>query len=269
METKNTIAAVKKVYTSSADAVQRGFYAYLRRLQKDAAAAEADKQTQCAALLLKDAEEVQKKAAQHAKDMQRAAKKDAAKADAAIDAGSAAVAAADALAAARKNLQKVQKEAQKAKAESAADKIKAEAVAALADVMQRKNLRAEDFSKDFLLQYLPERFNAAQKICSRKEVQPEDAEEVRKQYASTPEALKEEDGKLYIMKEQNLFTANSLLSLFTKAADARSKQQKAEADKRSAEEKAADAAKKEAKKRARIEEYRRIVAEFDAAEAQK
>lgn len=265
METKNTIAAVKKVYTSSADAVQRGFFAYLRRLQKDAAAAEADKRTKCAALLLKDAEEVQKKAAQRAKDMQRAAKKDAAKAEAAAEALKEAEAAKKQTEAARKNLQKVQKEAQKAKAESAADKMKAEAVAALADVMQRKQLSAEDFNKDFLLKYLPERFNAAQKICSRKEVQPEDAEEVRKQYASTPEALKEEDGKLFLMKEQNLFTANSLLSLFTKAADARSAQQKAEADKRSAE----DAAKKEAKKRARIEEYRRIVAEFDAAEAQK
>ena len=147
--------------------------------------------------------------------------------------------------------------------------MRAEAIEALREVMQRKNMRAEDFTKDFLQKYLSASFNSCNTLCRVKEVQPEDAEEVRKQYASTPEALREEDEKLYLLLPINYFTANSLLNFFTKAADKREALRKEAADQRSAAEKEAAAAEKEAKRVKKFEEMRKALAKFDAEQQQK
>ena len=257
---------VKKVYTGNADEVQRGFYAMLKRLQKDAAAAEARKRAEVAALAVKDAEKAEAAAAQRSKEVSGSS----AKAETKAEAREALAEAKKQTSAAKAEAQKAQKAAAQALAVCSADGIRPEAVAALAEVMQRKNFRAEDLSKDFLLSYLPERFNAAQQICSRKEVQPEEAEAVRKQYESTPGMLMQKDEKLYIYRPVFLFTANSLFTIFCSAADARSKQQKAEADKRTEAEKAADKQKKAAAKYAKFVELQKRAEEyFKSEEAQR
>ena len=91
-------------------------------------------------------------------------------------------------------------------------------------------MKADDFTKDFLLSFLPSIFNDNKQICSIKEIADADAEKTRKDYADTPEALREAGGKLYLLRPRTLFTANSLLSLFTKAADARTKAAKEAAE---------------------------------------
>lgn len=265
MENKVKFSEVKKVYTGNADEVQRGYFAMLKRLQKDAAAAEAKKSAEVAALAVADAVKAEEAAQKHCKEVSGSSAKAEVKAEAKRSAE-----------AAKKHTsesRKAQKAAQKA-AESAfkvcsADGIKPEAVAALADAMQRKNLKPEDLNKDFLVQYLPERFNAAQQLCSRKEVQPEDAEEVRKQYEAQPEMLVQKEEKLYIYKPIFLFTANSLLSIFFAAADKRAKLQKEAADKRNEAEKAADKQKKASAKYAKFVELQKRAEEyFKSEEAQ-
>lgn len=266
MENKVKFSEVKKVYTGNADEVQRGFFAMLKRLQKDAEAAEAKKRAAVAALAVTDAEKAEAEAQKHTKEVAGSS----AKAETKAEARAALAEAKKRTSEAKAEAKKAQKAAEEAQKVCSADGIKPEAVAALAEAMQRKNFKTEDLSKDFLLSYLPERFNAAQQICSRKEVQPEEAEAVRKQYESTPEMLMQKDEKLYVYRPVFLFTANSLLSLFCSAADARSKQQKAEADKRTEAEKAADKQKKAASKYAKFVELQKRAEEyFKSEEAQR
>lgn len=265
MENKVKFSEVKKVYTGNADEVQRGYFAMLKRLQKDAEAAEAKKRAEVAALAVADAVKAEEAAQKHFKEVNGSSAPAETKAEAK-----------KAAEAAKKRTSEVKKEAEAAKkaAESAfrvcsADGIKPEAVAALADAMQRKNFSKDDLNKEFLLQYIPERFNEAQQLCSRKEVQPEEAEEVRKQYESTPEMLVQKEEKLFIYKPIFLFTANSLLSVFFAAADKRTKLQKEAADKRSEAEKAADKQKKAEAKFAKFVELQKRAEEyFKSEEAQ-
>ena len=265
MENRVKFSEVKKVYTGNADEVQRGYFAMLKRLQKDAAAAEAKKRAEVAALAVADAVKAEEAAQKHYKEVSGSSAKEETKAEAKRAAEEAKKHTSEA----RKAQKEAQKEAESAFKVCSADGIKPEAVAALADAMQRKNFNAEDLSKDFLLKYLPERFNAAQQLCSRKEVQPEDAEEVRKQYEALPEMLLQVDEKLYIYKPVSLFTANSLLSVFFAAADARTKLSKEGEDKRSEAEKAADKQKKAAAKYAKFVELQKRAEEyFKSEEAQ-
>lgn len=266
METKVTFSDYKKVYTGSADNVQRGFFAYLRRLQKDAEAAQGEFFAQTAAQDAKKAADAAADAVKKAQAAQQAAKKGAAKQPEAEAAKQAAQEAKEAAKEAQQAAKKAAKDAQEAKKRSAADGIKPEALSALSAVLQKKGLRAADFTKEYLLQYLPAIFDANKQICSRKEIPDEEAQQTRKEYAEMPERLREEDGKLYLLRPRVLFTANSLLSLFTKAADAKAKAAKEAAD-------GLTAAQKEAKKRAKYAEMlRRAQAYFaenpDAQEAQ-
>ena len=259
MEKVTKIAEVKKVYTIFSDSETRGFFASLRRLRKDCEDAEAAKQAEAAEAAVKCAMDAAKAAAKRAKDLQRAAQKDAAKAEAAAEAQKAAEAAAEAVTIAQKDAAiAVQKAAEAKKRESAES-----ALASLAEVMQRKQLKSEDITKDFLLEYLPQKFNAAQQICSIKKVDAAEAEAVREEFAKKDltQLLEERESELYICKPISLFTANTFLSLFCSAAAERSKQQKEASSAAEKEAKAKASAEREAK---RIAEYRRKIAEFEA-----
>lgn len=260
MATKSTYSEDKKVYCAAADNQQRGFYAYLRRLQKDAAAAEADASAEAAKIAADEAAKAAKAAADAAKAAAKLLKKkadEAAKAKAAAADEAKAKADADAAAAA-KAAKAAAEAAAKAKAESAKDAIKAEAIKGLRAVMIKKGLKAADFSKDYLIENLPLRFNAANELCSIKRIEDEDAAEAREKFASM---LVERDGKLLKYTPIRFFTANSLLSVFTAAADAKSKAAKAAAAKESAAERQAKA---EAKAAARYAEALRRVKEYEA-----
>jgi hypothetical protein len=265
MDTKIKLSDVKKIYTGNAEEVQRGFLASLRRLQEDASAAEAENWLKVQALAVKAAEEAQQKAEAHSKEV----KGSSASAEVKEAAKKEAEEARKRTSEARAVLKQMQKEADAAKQRSISAGIKPESLQALAEVMQRKGLRAEDIKKDFLLQYIPERFNESQQLCSVKEVKPEEAEEVRKQFEDTPEVLVQKDEKLFIYKQQRLFTSNTFVTLFTSAADKRAKMQKEAADKRSEAEKAADKKKKEEARAKKFEELRKRLAEYDAEQAAK
>ena len=260
METKTTYAATKKVYTSDADAQQRGFFAYLRRLQQDASAAEAASKTQTSALAAADAA----KAAQDAQKAAQKAAKAAARADASAEAKDAAEAKARAAAEAKDAADAAKKAADAAKAAEAeaakkADaKTRSAAIDALREVMLKKHLRAADFCKEFLLENIPRRFNADKQICKVTRVELADEAKTREDYKNALSMLVEaEDGYLYIYKPILLFTANSLLTEFTRAADAKTR--------RAAEAKAAEAeAQKAAKAKAAEDAILRRAAEINA-----
>lgn len=241
------ISTIKKVYTIFNDEETRGFIASMKRLQKDCEDAQKGKAAEAAEAAVKCAA-----------DAVSAARKQDAKAEARKQLDAAKKAAAEA----KKAAEAVQQRGPKAIA----------ALEALAEVMQRKGLKPEDICKDYLLQHLPKRFNAAQHICSVSIVAIADEAEARKQYANSADMLIERDeaeaGKrLYIYKPINLFTANSFLNLFTAAADAK---QKAEAEARKAEsaiEKEAKKAEAAKKRAAYYEALRKKLADYDAESA--
>lgn len=241
METKVKIAAVKKRYTIFADEETRGFIASMKRLQKDAADAEAAQQAVASSAAVKAA-------------------KDAVKAAKDAEAKKAAEAALKSAEAAAKEAKKAAADAESRKASSA--KAKA-ALEALADVMQRKNLHAADINKDYLLQNLPLRFNAAQQVCTVKMVAAEAEADVKKEYENTPALLIERDNHLFIYKPILLFTSNTFFNLFCSAADAK---KKAESEASSAADKEAKAAAKQEKLAKEIEAWRKKIAAFDAAQ---
>lgn len=263
METITKIAEVKKVYTIFSDEETRGFCASLRRLQKDCEDAEAQRSAEDASAAVKSAEDALKAAKKAEADKKReAAKKSSEEAQKKAEAAAQAVSAAEsAVNEAQKIAAAAQQKAAEAKKRSASSEKAARALASLADVMQRKNLRAADINKDYLLQNLPLRFNAAQQICSVKLVKLEDEAETRKNFADAANMLVERENRLFIYKPILLFTANTFLSLFCSAADAK---RKAEAEASSAAEKEAkkrEAAEKEAK---RIEAMRAKIAAYEA-----
>lgn len=266
MKNNVKISEVKKVYTVFSDEETRGFCASLRRLKKDCEDASAAKAAEAAESSVKVCEDALKAAKKRAEDMQRAAKKDAAKKDAAIDAGSAAVEAAEALAVAKKAAQQAKLRSAEVTKRSAENPKAAKALASLAEVMLQKEFSAEDITKDFLLQYLPQKFNAAGSICKVSAVKPEEEEETRAKFVDTPEALQVVEDTLYIYKPLLLFTANTFLSFFCSAAEARKKENK----------EVLSAAEKEEKKRAaeererkRYEAYKAKIAAYEAKQAKK
>lgn len=237
------ISEVKKVYTFYSDVVTRGFMASLRRLQFDAAEAEAANN-----LLI-------------AKSNYKAA----------ADAAKAAKSSADAKSA-EAEAKKTLKAAQKAAAEAAkSSDARKQAMQALFDVMQRKGLRSSDINKDFLLQWLPQRFNANKTICRVKLVEIADEKEIREKYADFPQMLVERDERLFIYTPIALFTANSFFTLFLTAAMQRRKAAKESESAAEKERKEAEKAERRAKS---IAAMRAKVAAYDAeqqkrAEAEK
>ena len=263
MEKVTKIAEVKKCYTIFNDEETRGFFASVKRLQKDCEDAEAAQRAKIAEAEVKSAEDAAKAAEKRSKDAQRAAKKDAAKESAAAEAEQQSAAAVKAVEEAKKRAAvAVQKAAEVQKRINASEKARA-ALEALAEVMQRKNFASSDICKDFLLQYIPQKFNAAQQLCSVKKVDAAEAEAVREEFAKADavQMLEERESELYIFKPILLYTANTFLSLFCSAADARSKQQKAAESAAEKEAKAKESAAREAK---RIAEYKRKIAEYEA-----
>lgn len=229
------ISDVKKVYTNYTDEETRGFLASLRRLQKDCAEAAAANNLLIAKSNYKSI----------AEDIKQNNEMSAADKNAVI-------------AEAKKAIAIAQKSA--AAAEQSSDKRKA-AINALYDVMQRKGLRAEDINKDFLLQWIPQRFNANNTICSVKLVEIADEKEIREKYAAVPSMLIEREERLFIYKPLLLFTAKSFLDLFLTAATQRSKAAK---DTESAADKERKAAEKAERRAKSIAAMRAKVAAYDA-----
>jgi hypothetical protein len=229
------ISDVKKVYTIYTDLETRGFMASLRRLQKDCAEASAANNLLIAKSNYKSlSDDVKQNVVMSAADKNAVI----AEAKKAVSVAKAAAAAAEQSSAERKN-----------------------AISALWDVMQRKGLRAEDINKDFLLQWIPQRFNANNVICSVKLVEIADEKEIRDKYAAFPSMLVEREERLFIYKPLLLFTANSFLTLFLTAATQRSKAAKETESAADKERKAAEKAERRAKS---IAAMRAKVAAYDA-----
>lgn len=266
MEKVNSIAAVKKVYTIFSDEETRGFCASLRRLAKDCADAEAAQRFADAEAAAKAEADAAKAAKKRAEDLKRAAAKNESKAAEAAEAEAAAKEAAAKEAEAKKEAQKAQQKAAEAKKRSAASEKAAKALQALADIMQRKGLRAEDITKEYLLQWLPLRFNSLQQICSVKRVEVEEEAKAREDWKEFPAALLEREDRLFLYRPILLFTSNTFFSLFCSAADAKKKAEKEVLSAAEKEAKQREAAEKEAR---RIEAYRAKIAAYEAKQAQK
>lgn len=261
MKANVKISEAKKIYCVFADEETRGFCASLRRLQKDCTDAAAKRAETDAAAALKAAADEAKKAAKRAADTKREAAKDATKADKAAAAAEEAKAAAAAEAAAKKAADAAHKAAKEAAKRAAANMRAASALEMLSELMQRKNFAAADITKDFLLQYLPQRFNAANELCRVSVVKAEEEAETREKFADMPQILVERESTLYIYKPLSLFTANSFLSLFCAAADARKKEA---AENLSAAEKEAKQREAEEREAKRIAAYKAKIAAYEA-----
>ncbi len=255
------ISTIKKVYCVYSDEETRGFFASVKRLQKDCEAAEAAKKALAAEATKKAAEDVLKQAAKREADCKREAAKNEAKQQKAAEAAEAKQKAKEAAEAAAKEAQRAKQAAEAVQKQINGSEKARKAFDALSDVMQRKQFRSEDINKDFLLTWLPELFNDNKELCSVKEVKLEDMQQTREAYKDTPSIIVEKAGSMYIYKPRLLFTANGFLSLFCKAADARTKQGKEAISAAEKEAKRIAAAQREAK---RIAAARELIAKFEA-----
>lgn len=266
MEKSVKISELKKGFCIFSDDETRGFFASVKRLTNYCKIAESGKEAEKSAIDFAEAEKALKEAKKAEADRKREAGKDAKKAEAYENAKGVTEEAKRKAEEARKKAENAKREASEAEKVLNGNEKARKAIANLAEIMQRKHFSSADISKDFLLKWIPERFNANNELCSVKAVKPEEEAETRANFADCPDMLIVNDDTLYIYKPIRLYTANSFLSLIMTASD---KREKAGKEKVSAIEKARKEAEKAEKRAKRMESYRQKLAEYDAEIAKK